>query len=90
MTSKKEKQAEASFDEQLARLEAIVTELDEGGLALEPAIQRYQEGIELLKQCHGQLEGYRQRVEELTRDAERAMRPFEDDPDADELGDAEE
>ena len=44
-------------------------------------IERYQEGIELLKACHRSLETYRRRVEELSRDAEEAMKPFEKDPD---------
>jgi len=73
---------EAGFDERLARLEAIVTELEGGELSLEPAIERYQEGIELLKGCHGILGRYRQRVEELTGEAEAALRPFAGDPDA--------
>lgn len=73
--------AQDGFDARLDRLEAIVGELENGGLGLEPAIERYQEGIELLKTCHRTLETYRKQVEELTRDAEQAMRPFEGDPD---------
>ena len=73
------------FDTRMERLETIVGELEGGGLALEPAIERYQEGIELLKQCHGVLSGFKKQVEELTRDAEEALRPFESDPDLDEL-----
>jgi len=69
------------FDERLTRLEELVGELEQGGLELEPAIERYQEGIELLKTCHGTLEHYRKRVDELTADAEVALRPFEGDPD---------
>jgi exodeoxyribonuclease VII small subunit len=69
------------FDERLGRLEALVAELEQGGLGLEPAIERYQEGIQLLKDCHGALATFRRRVEELTREAEAAMRPFEGDPD---------
>ena len=72
----------ASFDDRMARLETIVTELEGGDLELEPAIACYQEGIELLKQCHGVLRGFKAQVEELTRDAEDALRPFEGDPDA--------
>jgi len=71
------------FDQRLAELEGIVAELEEGGLGLEPAIERYQRGIELLKGCHATLERYSQRVEELTKDAEGALRPFDGDPDAD-------
>ncbi|MEW6074562.1 MAG: exodeoxyribonuclease VII small subunit [Planctomycetota bacterium] len=73
-----------SFDDRLRRLEAIVAELEAGGAGLEVAIERYQEGIALLKDCHVSLAGYRRRVEELTRDAEEAMRPFAPDPDAEE------
>src|SRR6185503_528950 len=70
-----------AFDDKLGRLEKLVGELEQGGLGLEPAIERYQEGLQLLKECHGALETYKKRVEELTREAEAAMRPFEGDPD---------
>jgi exodeoxyribonuclease VII small subunit len=70
-----------AFDDKLRQLEKIVNELEQGGLGLEPAIERYQEGIRLLKDCHGALGEYRRRVEELTHEAEGAMRPFEHDPD---------
>jgi exodeoxyribonuclease VII small subunit len=70
-----------AFDDKLGRLERIVGELEQGGLGLEPAIERYQEGLQLLKECHRALETYKKRVEELTREAEAAMRPFEGDPD---------
>jgi len=71
----------SGFDGKLERLEKIVAELEAGGLGLEPSIERYQEGIELLKQCHTSLGEHRRRVEELTREAEGAMKPFEGDPD---------
>ena len=70
------------FDERLEKLEGIIAELEGGGLGLEPAIERYQEGIEHLKLAHKTLEAHRARVEELTRDAEGVLRPFDGDPDA--------
>ena len=70
-----------AFDDKLARLERLVNELEQGGLGLEPAIERYQEGLGLLKECHRALEAHKKRVEELTREADAAMRPFEGDPD---------
>jgi exodeoxyribonuclease VII small subunit len=73
---------EASFDERLGRLEAIVNELEHGDLGLEVAIERYQEGVELLKGCHGILARFKRRVEELTGEAELALEPFAADPDA--------
>ena len=86
MSAKKKEQEEPGFDLRLERLEGIVAELEGGGLGLEEAIERYQEGIGHLKTCHSTLQGYRQRVEELTRDAEGALQPFDADPDAGELG----
>jgi len=78
-----EKASEAlGFDQRLQRLEGIVAELEGGELDLEAGIGRYQEGIEHLKLCHRTLEAYRQRVEELTKEAEGALAPFKNDPDA--------
>ncbi len=75
-------EGEPSFDQRLARLEALVGELESGELGLEPSIERYQTGVELLKQCHAQLQAFRQRVEELTAEADSALKPFAGDPDA--------
>jgi exodeoxyribonuclease VII small subunit len=83
MATHPERPAEGpGFDERLARLEAIVGELENGGIALEPAIERYQEGVALLADCRAILSGFRQRVEELSSGAEPVLRPYEDDPDA--------
>ncbi|MFT7668241.1 MAG: exodeoxyribonuclease VII small subunit [Planctomycetota bacterium] len=71
------------FDSRLARLEAIVQEMETGGLGLEGAISRYEEGVSLLKGCRTVLTGYRKQVEELTRGAEQALEAYQDDPDAD-------
>ncbi len=70
------------FDRRLERLEAIVDELEGGELGLEPAIERYREGIRLLQECHGLLGRFRRQVEELGREAEESLTPFADDPDA--------
>lgn len=78
----KDEPKEEDFDARLARLEAIVSEMEEGGLGLEEAIGRYQEGVGLLKGCREVLGGYRRQVEELTRGAEQALRPYDGDPDA--------
>jgi exodeoxyribonuclease VII small subunit len=81
-TNKDAKNGEKNgFDDKLGRLERLVAELEQGGLGLEPSIERYQEGIQLLKECHTSLGEHKRRVEELTREAEGAMKPFEGDPD---------
>ena len=74
--------ASEGFDARLARLEAIVSELESGGLALETSIDRYQEGVALLRDCRGILAGFHRRVEELSQSAEGALEPYAADPDA--------
>lgn len=71
---------EPSFDQRLERLEALVLELENGGLGLESAIARYQEGVQLLRECRTTLESFHKRVEELS--AEGQTRPYPNDPDA--------
>jgi len=73
---------EPSFDQRLERLEELVREMESGELGLESAVERYQEGIGLLKSCHVILDGYRQQVEELGADAGAGTRPYAGDPDA--------
>ena len=73
--------ASPGFDQRLEKLESIVTRLEEGGLELEPAIESYREGVALLQECRTVLSGYRQQVEELTEDAEAALKPYAGDPD---------
>ena len=78
---------ELDFDARLERLEAIVRELEGAELGLEPAIERYAQGVELLKTCYQSLSAHRKRVEELTADAERSLQPLRDDPDFGPAGD---
>lgn len=82
MTNDQEEGTEVGFDARLQRLEEIVQGLEEGDLGLEPAIERYREGVALLKGCRDILGGYKRQVDELTQEAESAVRPYSGDPDA--------
>jgi exodeoxyribonuclease VII small subunit len=73
---------ELGFDERLEKLEALVSELEDGELDLESAIGRYQDGITLLKDCHGTLGKYKKRIEELSLDASETISTVAD-PDFD-------
>ena len=75
-------EAAPTFEGRLQRLEEIVAALEEGGLELEPAIERYREGVALLKDCREILAGYRKQVEELARDSHEGLRAYPGDPDA--------
>lgn len=44
-----------SFEEQMAELEAIIAELEAGENDLDQALQRYADGVKLVKACREQL-----------------------------------
>ncbi len=55
-----------SFEQALTSLEQIVRDLEEGRLGLAESLARYEEGVKLLKQCHGMLERAERKIELLT------------------------
>jgi exodeoxyribonuclease VII small subunit len=70
-----------SFDQRMAELEGIAAALEGSDLGLEQALERYKRGVELLRSCRGELEGFRSQVEELAKDGESQSRPLAGDPD---------
>ena len=54
------------FEESLARLEEIASELEGGRIGLEAALVRYEEGVRLLRRCSGLLSGAQRRIELLS------------------------
>jgi len=68
-----------SFEKNLERLDAIVRELEDADLALEKALQLYEEGMKLSEVCHKQLEEAEGRVEILLKKAggKVVAEPFE-------------
>ena len=57
------------FEKNLARLDAIVQELEDTDLPLDKALVLYEEGMNLSESCHKQLEEAEGRVEILTKKA---------------------
>src|SRR5688572_15846788 len=55
-----------SFENALENLDAIVHELEEGQIGLADALARYEQGVKLLKQCFGMLEGAERKIELLS------------------------
>jgi len=58
--------AESSFEQALQRLQVIVQELEQGELGLDQALERYEEGVKLLRRCHGVLQQAERRIELLS------------------------
>jgi len=68
----------APFEASLARLEAIVSELESGDLDLEASLARFEEGVVLSRRCADQLGEARQRIDVLvSENGELFERPFE-------------
>lgn len=67
------------FEDALARLETIVTELEKGDLPLEEALKIFEEGVRLSKNCMKMLEEAERKVEILLKDKDgkKRPRPFE-------------
>jgi exodeoxyribonuclease VII small subunit len=55
------------FEKNLARLDAIVHELEDTDIPLDKALVLYEEGMKLSEFCHKQLEEAEGRVEIMTR-----------------------
>ncbi len=57
--------AHPSFDDGLDRLEALVQQLESGGLSLEDALARFEEGVQLSQDLQKQLAEAQRKVEVL-------------------------
>lgn len=63
MAKKKEK-----FEEALQKLEAIVTQMEEGDLPLEETLKAFEEGVRLAMFCASKLDEAERKVKKLMRD----------------------
>ncbi len=66
--------ATVKFEEALARLEAIVAELERGELPLEDSMRIFEEGMKLSKVCLKMLEEAERKVEILVKDKDGKKR----------------
>jgi exodeoxyribonuclease VII small subunit len=67
------------FEQALARLEQIVAELEEGNLALDTSLKKFNEGIQLASFCSQKLDEARSHVDLLQhqKDGSLAAEPFQ-------------
>ncbi len=59
-----------SFEQALARLEQLVTAIEQGEVTLEDSIDKYAEGVELVKQCRAILDRAEKKIQLLGRGAD--------------------
>lgn len=60
--------AKKSFEQSMKQLEEIVRELESGDLALDQALKKFEEGMELSRYCAQKLEETERRITLLMRD----------------------
>jgi exodeoxyribonuclease VII small subunit len=63
------------FEEALDKLERIVGELEDGGLPLEDALAKFEEGIKLTRLCSAKLKEAEKKIEILTKKADGTLEP---------------
>jgi exodeoxyribonuclease VII small subunit len=62
--------AEMSFEEAMRELEAVVTKLERGDVALEESIRLYERGAELKARCEAKLKEAEEKVAQITLDGQ--------------------
>jgi len=66
--------AELSFEEAFSRLEDAVLKLENGGLTIDDMVDRFSEGMSLIKICYQKLDVAQAKVSVLLREAEEVAR----------------
>ena len=67
--------AKLRFEQALEQLEKIVAEIEEGKVSLEESIDKYGEGIKLIKQCRTILDSAEKKIQLLARTEAGALEP---------------
>lgn len=72
-----------TLESSLDRIQSIVREMEDGQLPLETLIDRFEEGVALVKACHEKLAAAEKRIQIITRDATGTpeLRDFEEETD---------
>ena len=68
---------ELNIEVSLERLEIIVSKMESGEVSLEKSLVLFEEGMNLIKECQGDLKKAEQRIEHLIHDAEKLKDPEE-------------
>jgi exodeoxyribonuclease VII small subunit len=64
-----EKESELALEPALARIEALVAEMENGDLPLETMISRFEEGAKLVKACQEKLDACEKKIKVIAKQA---------------------
>ena len=65
----------ATFEEALSQLETIAEQIERGKIGLEESIDKYAEGIKLVKHCRGILDAAEGKIQLLTKSQGESLQP---------------
>ncbi|MGN1269755.1 MAG: exodeoxyribonuclease VII small subunit [Clostridia bacterium] len=68
--AKKEELENLNFEQAMAKLETITTELEKGELDLDASVSKFEEGMQLSKKCSELLDNAEKRITILLKDGE--------------------
>ena len=68
---------ELNIEHSLERLEIIVSKMESGEVSLEKSLVLFEEGMNLIKECQGDLKKAEQRIEHLIHDSGKLNNPEE-------------
>ena len=84
--AKAAKEQELNFEQAMDRLEEIVSELENGDVPLEKAIDLFQQGMKLSQVCGSKLEEVERKIEMIVEeDGELRKKPFQSDESGEEI-----
>ena len=64
-----------TFEQALEELEQIIMKIEQGQVSLEESIDKYAEGIKLIKQCRGILDTAEKKIQLLTKTQGKTLAP---------------
>ncbi len=76
-----DKQPKLSFEEALEKLEQIVSDIETGRVPLEQSIEKYEQGVKLVKQCRTILDTAEKRIQLLAESEKGQLEPSGELPD---------
>ena len=73
MATRKKDETPGNFEDAMARLDAIVAQLEEDKLPLDEMLARYEEGVTLARYCGEKLEAAEQKVRLIAKKADGSV-----------------
>ena len=70
-----------TFEQAMAELEKIVTDVEQGKISLEDSIEKYEKGMKLIQHCRAVLEQAEKRIETISNQNQTTRESSEEGPD---------